>query len=89
MPRVRDMFISYSELISGICRASEKKIMSERAISRSVHGVEKMQFLCQFVVMHNFKYDRMQKDAKYSIFGRRHMKNNEACNDLMMHGILP
>ena len=89
MSRVRDMFISYRELISGIFRASEKKIISERAISRSVHGVEKMQFLCQFVVMHNFKYDRMQKDAKYLIFGRRHMKNNEACNDLMMHGILP
>ena len=89
MSRVRDMFISYSELISGICRASEKKIISERAISRSVHGLEKMQFLCQFVVMHNFKYDRMQKDAKYLIFGRRNMKNNEACKDLMMHGILP
>ena len=86
------MFISYSELISGICRAGEKKInqiISERAISRSVHGVQKMHFLCQFVVMHNFKYDRMQKDAKYLIFGRRHMKTNEAYNDLMMHGILP
>ena len=89
MSRVRDMFMSYSEHISGICRASEKKIISERAISRSVHGVEKMQFLCQFVVMHHFKYDRMHKDAKYLIFGRRHIKNNEACNDLMMHGILP
>ena len=89
MSRARDMFISYSELILGICRASEQKISSERAISRSVHGVEKMQFLCQFVVMHNFKYDRMQKDAKYLIFGRRHMKTNEAYNDLMMHGILP
>ena len=45
VPRVRDLSISYSELILGICRMSEKKMTSERAISRSVHGVEKVQSL--------------------------------------------
>ena len=62
--RVRDVSISYSELISSICRVSEKKMFSERAISRSVHGVEKVQFLWLCID------ERMQKHAKYLILRR-------------------
>ena len=58
-------------------------MFSERAISRSVHGVEKVQFLWLCID------ERMQKHAKYLILRRRHTANNEAFNDLMMHGILP
>ena len=63
MSRVRDMFISYSELILGICRASEKKISSERAISRSVHGVVKNAVFVP-ICGYAFNDERMQKTCK-------------------------
>ena len=49
MPRIRDVSISYSKLISSFCGVSEKKMISESAISRSVLGVEIVQF---FVGVH-------------------------------------